>query len=681
MTVAILDHPPPRRLSARGRRITALGLLLVLLGLLTGTSTAAAAPVRGLDNLPTTLQKYAPGSDAWKSSPWMTATACQERGGDFGLWVASIVVDTPELLSHFQSSVFGVDAPAEVKARGDAILAGYRRLPQQLAASIPRDYCVDDLLRWAGRTPDTEPFGFPWGVTSGDGHQTSYYCTDRDGNATRTSEDNRFFGAERVPCDGVYVSCDNAQENEKTRCQAWNAFSDDYVRRIDTFRAQAIKDFPAQATADVDVNLKSPDEIAQDVADSWFSNLTETLVEGAATVLAEAMSWYVRDDRSEMLSSPAIGEIQSMLSYVGLALLTAGVIWQGILMMYRRKADPLISTGMGLLSYVAWSSLGGTLAILIHQGGIALSDQVLDDSIRNFSDSTTATMLVLTPTMPGAIFGLALILLVLACIQWAIGFVRIGALVVLLALLPTAAAGQMTERTKPWLPKVLGWCLALDVHQPVSAVVLSIGFVFIGEDTGDGTIGTVLVGCVVLGMAVLSMPTLLKFFDWGGQQLTGGGGGGGGMAMGAAASMLGGGGGAGGWSRFMDRNGPAGPGGGGDGDDSVGALPVSSAHEGEGPGGGDPSSGGSGPQSTSGGPGDASAGDPQTGSAGSASQAGPETGVTSATGVLAGAAAGGAGVSAVAGPIGAVATEAAGQATDAVAGAMVDGAGESGGAR
>ncbi|ONI88054.1 hypothetical protein ALI22I_20145 [Saccharothrix sp. ALI-22-I] len=648
-----LDRSRPR-LRARVRRPALLVLLLGVLALVTG-APAAAAPVTGLDGLPAGLQKYVPDSDGWKSSPWMTAPDCGDKGGDFGLWAASIIVDTPELLEHFQAGAFGAEVEAQDKPRNDAILAGYRRLPGEIAASIPRDYCVDDVRRWAGTSPDTKPFGFPWGVTAGDGHQTSYYCTDRASDATRAGETNRFFGAERAPCDGFHIGCDNAQEVEKQRCQAWNTFSDDYVRRIEAFRAKALNDFPAQGDADTTTTLKSPGEIAQDVTDSWFGGLTETLVEGAATLLTESMTWYLRDDRSEMLSSPAIGEIHGMLRYVGIALLVGGVIWQGILLMYRRKADPLVTTGMGLLSFVAWSSLGGTVAILIHEGGVALVDQVLDDSIQDFSESTTATLLVLTPTAPGAVFGLALILLVLSFIQWGLGFLRLAGLLVLLALLPTAAAGQMTERTKPWLPKVLGVGLAIDLHQPVSGVIYAVGFKFMG--TG-GTLASALVGIAVIFLAVFSMSTLFKFFDWGGQQLvSGGGGGGGAAAMGAAASALGGGSGAGAFSRFMDRSGPAGN---QDGNDSD-AASVTPAHNGDGPSGG-----------PTGDPSATTAQPPGNGTATQPAQGGDNSGVVPATGGtgIQGAAAGTtATAGAAAGPV-VAATAAAEQGTQQIGGAM-----------
>ncbi|CAL9677691.1 hypothetical protein SUDANB95_08018 (plasmid) [Actinosynnema sp. ALI-1.44] len=617
------------RAPRRGRRAVVLGLLVAVLTLLLGTPVASSAPVKDLNNLPTELQKYVPGSTAWSSSPWMTSATCAGRGGDFSLWASNVIADTPALLAHFQASAFGAEMQPEDKARNEQILAGYRKLPEDLRGLIPSGYCVDDLRRWAGPDPAAKPFGFPWGTTRGDGHQTIYFCTDREENATAESLQNRWFGAERAPCDAFYVKCDNAQESEKSKCETWNKFSDDYVRRVERLRGQAINDHPVVVTPgpdDIDTEIKSPSEIAADVADSWFVKLTKSFTQGSVSLMAEAMTWWTRTDRTDMLSDPAITDIQGQLKYIGIALLLGGVIWQGIMLIYRRKIDPLVSTGMGLLSFVAWSTLGGTVAILLNEAGVALTDQVLDESIRGFSETVGSSLIGNVGIATGAVFFLSIILCLLSCIQWALGFFRQGALVVLLALLPTAAAGQLNEKTKPWAPKIATSSLALLCYQPVAGIIYSIGMKLMGDGRD---LSTALVGLAVLTLGVISMPTMMRFFDWGGQKfVNSGGGGGGAMATGAAASLLGGGSGVGGFGKFMDQNGPASRGSGdGDGGQSSGALPVTSAHAGDGPGGE-----GSAPAS----PG-SSTGSPTGGSAGSAAQASPEAGVSSATGASTGA--------------------------------------------
>lgn len=462
-------------------RMTLLGMLVGVLAVIIAP-IASAAPVKDLNNLPPELQKYVPNSPAWSSSPWMASPTCKDRGGEFSIWVNSVINDTPALLAHFNAKFFGTEVNPEDKPRWDAVIEGYRKIAQEIPTILPAGYCADDMRRWAG-SDGTTPFGFPWGITKGNGHQTRWSCTERPDNTTREAEINRYFGAERGPCDAFYVSCADAQMQEKTRCEAWNSFSDDYVRRVTAMRDKANNDFPYKGTLEGETNteVKSPGEVIGDVVGGWFEDLTRTIAEGSATLMAESMTWWTRTDRSTMLQSPAITEIQSLLKYVGIALLTGSVIWQGFVMVYKRKLDPLVSTGMGLLSFVGWSTLGGSIAVLLNEAGIALSTQVLDESINKFSKTIGDSLVGQVAVATGAIFLLSIVLFFLACIQWVLGFFRMGALVILLALLPTAAAGQANESTKPWLKKVLSWCLSLILYQPIAAIIFAIGLQLMGS--------------------------------------------------------------------------------------------------------------------------------------------------------------------------------------------------------
>jgi type IV secretion system protein TrbL len=627
----------------------ALSGFLLLAALLGMGSPAVAAPVPDLSALPPELVKYVPGSAAWARSPWMTAPSCAGRGGDFSIWAASVLTDTPSLLAFFQPTAFGAEIPSQNRPRSDAILSGYRVLATELAPTIPAGYCVDDVRRWTGSEPVVQPFGFPWAQTESTDHETSFSCAD---DSSGSDADNRYFGAERAPCEGFYLSCSTITGADKARCDAWNAFSDGYVRRVQRMRSAAIEEHPATGKADTDTTLTTPGELASDLATSWFTDIARTLARGAASVLVEAMTWWTRSDRSEMAQSPAIGQIQDLLRYIGIALLLGGITWQGAVMMFRRKIDPLINAGKGLLAYVGWSTAGGTVAVVLNEAGLAVANQALGASVDGFGDRIGTALLGAAAENPAAVLLLSIVLFLLSCVQWILGFFRTGALVVLMALLPTAAAGHIGEATKPWLRKVLSWCLALILYQPLAAIIFAIGFTLIGEGQD---LGTVMVGMAVLVLAVISMPTMLRFFDWGGQRLTTGGGGGGAMAVGAAASMLGSGMG-GAFTQFMDRNGPASHGG-----ETTGAAQVTPVHTGEGPASQRSGSSLAGPFGQGAG---GSAVAPATGIAGGSASGAPATAATTASGAAA------------AGPVGAVVTAGAGavqQGASAVAGALTDG--------
>lgn len=657
-------HDKTSRASNRLRRnVVLIGLVVWLVGMLATPAAIAeptSVPEPQLDRLPANLQKYVPNSAAWASSTWMAADSCKDKGGDFSVWTASVITDTADLQRFFGG--YDLNAPLmNEKLEFEAEL--YNNLAAEVAPTVPPGRCVDDLTRWSGGPkPDVKPFGFEWGAIDGSG----YYCSWRRDALHDNSADyaNRWVGAERAACDGFRVNCDSALQEERPRCDEWNFFAADYIDRIKKLRTK-INDWISshhlargQGKVDTQIGGKIPD-IVGNIALGWFQDITKAIAQGAATLMAEAMTFWTQTDRSSMLQSPAIGEIQGLLRWVGLVVLIGSVMWQGIMMLYKRKPDPLVSTGMGLLSYAAWSTLGTTAAVLLYEGGNALATQVLEESISKFSTTMGTAMQANVAAAVAIIFFLGIVLFFLACIQWVLGFFRMGALVILLALIPTAAAGQVNDATKPWLRKVLSWSLSLILYQPIAAVIFAIGFVLIGDGTD---ISTILTGMAVLCLAVISMPTMLRFFDWGGQRFvsSGGGGGGGAMAVGAAASALGGGG-AVGFSRFMDQSGPAGRGG---ANTDAGAPPVSSAHTGNGPGdrpnGGQPPSGGQ-PGGTPRAPG--------SNVAAAHAGAGNTANATTATAAGAGAASG---ATAVAGPAGA-AIAGAQAAKDRVSGAMTEG--------
>jgi type IV secretion system protein TrbL len=383
---------------------------------------------------------------------------------------------------------------------------------------------------------------------------------------------------------------------------------------------------------------------------NWFTEQVNNLAASAVETLAYALTWWTDEDRSSMLQEPAINEIRGLLLYVGLVLLTGGVMWQGVQMMIKRKADPLVTTAMGLLKFLGWSSLGTTIALLLYQCGVVLSTQVLKSSLDGFPEklagAMTAYMMANPTSGPWTIFFVAGLLWVLGLIQWVLGYIKMGALVILLSLLPTAAAGQLTESTKPWLPKTISWCLVIVCYQPVGSVIYAVGF----KLTSDGqSLGMAFTGVATVGLATVAMPAMYRFFSWGGMSLVSGGGSGSGVgaAMAGGMSQLAQGLGSGGNSmtRYMDQNGPASNTGG-----NSGAPPsVESAHQGDSSSGPAPN-----PQGQTGAPSEPGVHSANQGNAGTSAPTGNEVTSAAGTGSTGGTAAtGGTSGSATAGTAGA----------------------------
>ena len=122
-----------------------------------------------------------------------------------------------------------------------------------------------------------------------------------------------------------------------------------------------------------------------------------------------------------------------------------------------------------------------------------------------------------------SILGICGLLLILAAIGYLlIMLVRAGALVLIIATSPIAAAGLVAEGTRAWFWKALRWFLAALMMAPLSALIFGIGIkltegVISGAVTGypaavgQAVIGTVLV--IIGAFAPLVLFRLLAFVD------------------------------------------------------------------------------------------------------------------------------------------------------------------------
>ncbi|MBN9757828.1 hypothetical protein DMP14_20780 [Pseudonocardia sp. Ae707_Ps2] len=95
------------------------------------------------------------------------------------------------------------------------------------------------------------------------------------------------------------------------------------------------------------------------------------------------------------------------------------------------------------------------------------------------------------PVGSGLKLVVALALVLLGLIQWLFLLFRQGGILVLVALLPLAAAGVLTNATRRWLPTMVAWLIGLVVYKPLAALIYAIGLGLVskGEDvaTGGGT--------------------------------------------------------------------------------------------------------------------------------------------------------------------------------------------------
>src|SRR5216683_891328 len=154
------------------------------------------------------------------------------------------------------------------------------------------------------------------------------------------------------------------------------------------------------------------------------------------------------------------------------------------------------------------------------------SARVLSGKIRN--------LVAWTPGLPGSLLLVfAVIGILLTIVLWFEMLLRNAAIAVLVATSPIAAAGQVSEATRAWWPKLAAATTQLIILKPVIALVFCLGFSLTG---GATDVETLVTGMLVLLLAAVAWPVIARFFTFASVQV--GGGAGLGAVLGFAAGRM-----------------------------------------------------------------------------------------------------------------------------------------------
>ena len=265
------------------------------------------------------------------------------------------------------------------------------------------------------------------------------------------------------------------------------------------------------------------------------NGFADAMRDGAQWVIRTTVGWWIDVPAINLATSPA-PTIRGYVLWLAMLVATAGIIWQGILLAITRRSSHLLDVGRGLFVVALWSAIGiiGPAAAL--RAGDAFSSWVLDEaSGGQAADRLTKLAGLQTINSAGAVIILGLILMLAGLAQAVLMMFREGAIVVLAGVVVLAASGQFIRATRPWLPKVIGWMLALICFKPAAALVYATALALVGESNDPRT---VLVGLAMMVLAVFALPALMKFFTWATGTTGDGGGGGVAAVAGASAAAL-----------------------------------------------------------------------------------------------------------------------------------------------
>ena len=276
-----------------------------------------------------------------------------------------------------------------------------------------------------------------------------------------------------------------------------------------------------------------------------MGNMAKAIMEGMSQMVTTLSTFWVSMPTVNLASEdgttpgPVVSMVNSELMVWTVTLAVLAVILGGIRMIWEQRGAPLKDLLRSLVTLTLVTGLGlGVISILVIAAD-AFSAAIIERSTDGKGFAQAMKILVVTGQSGVGVFILiilGLIGLIASLVQIVLMVVRSGMLVILAGILPTTAAFTNTEMGKQWFQKAVGWTIAFILYKPAAAIVYSVAFLLMGNNSGkDALIGSI-TGFTLMVVALFALPALMRFVTPMVGAVASGGGAGAGVAVGAMAT-------------------------------------------------------------------------------------------------------------------------------------------------
>ncbi|GHJ45919.1 hypothetical protein Cs7R123_32610 [Catellatospora sp. TT07R-123] len=276
-----------------------------------------------------------------------------------------------------------------------------------------------------------------------------------------------------------------------------------------------------------------PGDIIDDVIGGAALNAWESVCKSFADAAVSLMKGFAGAFAAfPKIDLMALEGPYGIAKWVGIALIALLLLVQVVRTAVTHDGSALATGVVG----VGKAALAFAFTLWIAQAGLEAADEITEGIIsRSFGDSDglkeRLTLLFQwggpNPNQTLVVSGslmliLSLVGIVLTLALWFEMLLRQGAILVLLATAPIAAAGLVSESTRSWWSKMCAATIQLIVLKPVIALVFAIGFGVLSPPAGTGPsepvkvqdLTTLLAGMLILLMAVVAWPVIARFFTF-----------------------------------------------------------------------------------------------------------------------------------------------------------------------
>lgn len=238
---------------------------------------------------------------------------------------------------------------------------------------------------------------------------------------------------------------------------------------------------------------------------SGMDAIAQSFKDGAEWAIKNLTTAWLNAPSPDVNSSISVtGWIQSHLSYFVAATMVLSVLAAAYRMATTGKFEHGRDLGESLTRVLLVSVLAGTLTTLCVEVGEAFSTWILDKAQVDFS----TTVVFAAVQSPGVIILLAIIVIIAQVIQLGLMLIRNAMIVILVGVLPLAAAAGNTQVGRQWWQKSFAWLLAFVLYKPVAALIYAASFKMASKDQD---LATQLSGIFMMLLAIFALPALMRF--------------------------------------------------------------------------------------------------------------------------------------------------------------------------
>lgn len=257
-------------------------------------------------------------------------------------------------------------------------------------------------------------------------------------------------------------------------------------------------------------------DASENIIAQWAFNIIQDV---SSTLLKVGTVWVGIDTPGLDGADSAVGFIHSTTRLLVLALAIGSFVVAGIHLSLSKRGAGAMNVLQGLLALALVSSVSVGAGQLLVEASDEFSTWVIGLAVEG--DAGQFGGKILNVTGVNGSLGLTVLIvgglgaLLANMIQVGLMFIRSSMLILLVGIMPLAAATFSTKWGRGWLGKIIAWFFAFLMFKPAASIIYAVAIKLVQGDSwsiADGDeLTRFITGVIMLILAVLSLPALITF--------------------------------------------------------------------------------------------------------------------------------------------------------------------------